>query len=336
MTLFGQSAGAQSTILHIMSDKSVKYFQKAIIESSPFTIAYRNEAEAYLIGDFLADMLGCAGGQDMTCLRSKTAEEIAIAQGKAGDIITSFRLLEAFEPWGPWVDGVEVLFEPIDAFDAAKFDVKMPVLLGTLTEECRIYIYSAWTSPLDPLQYAEIVTATKPAHALDILNEYPPLQMPDQRDVMTSLSTDFVFGCSSRKVFRDEVADNNTNIWMYIYDHAFSFDGWGNITFCQGHVCHGSELPILFHTAGLVGFKYTPAELVLSDQMLAYWTNFAKSGNPNHNFDKKSFKAAPAWPNYSSADNWAIMRLKTPLNEVNHNFNAKFCDFWDKIGYNEL
>ena len=41
------------------------------------------------------------------------------------------------------------------------------------------------------------------------------------------------------------------------------------------------ELPYVFHTATLGGFHYTPDELVLSDTLINYWTNFAHYGNPN-------------------------------------------------------
>ena len=44
---------------------------------------------------------------------------------------------------------------------------------------------------------------------------------------------------------------------------------------------HGVELPYVFHTATLGGFHYTPHELVLSDTLINYWTNFARYGNPN-------------------------------------------------------
>ena len=44
---------------------------------------------------------------------------------------------------------------------------------------------------------------------------------------------------------------------------------------------HAVELPYVFHTATLGGFHYTPDELVLSDTLINYWTNFARYGNPN-------------------------------------------------------
>lgn len=335
VTLFGQSAGAQSTILHIMSKKSSIYFQRAIVESAPFTITYKNQAEAFLLGDEFAIALNCVGGRDMTCLRSKTPEEIVIAQTKVRSQISSFKLLESFEPWGPWVDGKEIMSEPVDAFQRGEFDPKIPFMMGTLTEECRLYIYSAWGKPVDQIKYAEVVAAVSPSHFFDILSRYPSSSPTDDRDIMSALSTDFVFGCSSRNVIRSALIHNSTSVWFYLYDHAFSFPGWGKLTFCEGHVCHGSELPIIFHTAPLAGFKYTPEEVVLADQMLEYWTNFAKTGDPNRNtISNQDETSLLNWPRYQQPGDWQIMKLRTPKNEVIKNFNNDFCHFWDGVGYN--
>ncbi len=50
---------------------------------------------------------------------------------------------------------------------------------------------------------------------------------------------------------------------------------------CLSAPGHAVELPYVFHTATLGGFHYTPDELVLSDTLINYWTNFARYGNPN-------------------------------------------------------
>ena len=51
---------------------------------------------------------------------------------------------------------------------------------------------------------------------------------------------------------------------------------------CEGYACHGVELVFVFGTAELQG--QTPAldEVILTNQTMAYWTNFAKTGSPNN------------------------------------------------------
>ena len=77
----------------------------------------------------------------------------------------------------------------------------------------------------------------------------------------------------------------------------------------------------MFHTAELVGFKYTNDEQVLTDLMVTYWTNFAHTGNPNP-FSVNS--TAPEWPAYRqnfSSPVFAAMRFKTPQSEVSSRIN---------------
>lgn len=79
---------------------------------------------------------------------------------------------------------------------------------------------------------------------------------------------------------------------------------------------HGSELPYVFHTAALGGFKYTSDELAMADALVTYWTTFARTGNPN---PFVPHPPVPDWPayrqNYTSTV-FAAMKFKTPKSEV--------------------
>eukprot|EP00656_Telonema_subtile_P005050 TRINITY_DN12295_c0_g1_i2.p1 TRINITY_DN12295_c0_g1~~TRINITY_DN12295_c0_g1_i2.p1 ORF type:complete len:649 (+),score=132.20 TRINITY_DN12295_c0_g1_i2:119-2065(+) len=66
---------------------------------------------------------------------------------------------------------------------------------------------------------------------------------------------------------------------------------------------HGSEVPFVWHdTFELTG----PAELALSSSMVAYWTNFAKHGDPSG-----AFEAQPTWPAIASTGPVPMMRFAT-------------------------
>ena len=76
--------------------------------------------------------------------------------------------------------------------------------------------------------------------------------------------------------------------------------------------------------------------------MIGYWTNFAKTGNPNVSIEnsKKSFlisrKGAntfTTWPKYTQGTDQNIEFL-TPQNIVEENYLKSYCDFWDQLGYN--
>ena len=332
MTLFGQSAGAQSILIHMTSDGSYPYFDNAIVESSPLSIPMRTFPEAVVLGAMFTELANCTV-RDMHCLRRKTGTQIAYAQYLARKKVTSLRLLEAFEPWGPYIDDKLVFKEPVYQFQSGKF-AKKPIMIGTTSQETRLYIFGAWSHPVSSLTYAELVMATEPAHSLEVLSMYPPNNPKDERGNLVLLSTDLVFVCSTRNVTQNIIKFGENQVWMYVWDYAFKFKGWGNVTFCQGYVCHGSEIPFVFQSAGLGGFKYTPDELQLSNDVIEYWTNFAKTGDPNKSSDKCRRKDAMNWPIYTNDNSWLQMRFKAPGSSVDSNFRGHYCDFWDHVGYN--
>ena len=67
-------------------------------------------------------------------------------------------------------------------------------------------------------------------------------------------------------------------------------------TVCLSTIGHAVELPYVFHTATLDGFDYTPDELVLSDTLINYWTNFAHYGNPNGKGDHDAISIGKLHP----------------------------------------
>lgn len=287
ITLFGQSAGAQSTLLHLTLLSSAPYFHRAIIESTPIAIPYKRFPEAILLGELFAELAGCAY-RDMNCLRSKTANEIATAQFRARKKVSSLKLLEFFEPWGPFVDGELIKGEPLEMVKAGQFQQK-PLIIGTTSEETVLYVYSAWNNSVNDLKYGEVVAATYPGHVVKILYMYPPSYPTDERDEMVRMSTDLVFACPTRNATRIMRSHGNNNIWVYVWDHAFSFPGWGQVFFCEGRVCHGSEIVYLFHTEKAGNYTFTREEEVISKEIMDFWTNFAKTGDPNNpGFEKQT------------------------------------------------
>jgi len=98
ITLFGQSAGAQSTTVHLLTSDMQSMFNNAILQSDPMTIPFRNYAEALLICDYFLKELNCAVG-DKACIMNKNYTEILVAQMAVEVKISSAKLLEFFEPW---------------------------------------------------------------------------------------------------------------------------------------------------------------------------------------------------------------------------------------------
>lgn len=258
-------------------------------------------------------------------LRSKTADQIAQAQFESRASPTSLRILEFFEPLGPFVDGKIVPFEPIDAIYKRKLR-QVPTMIGTVKEEARIFVYEAWGKPIPPTEYIAVLFATYPTHLNQILSKYPYGASTDTRDILSRLGTDFIFTCATRNMSREFFKSGQT-VFKYEFSQSFSFSGWGNFTYCEGHVCHGEEIVYVFHSADHSGFNFDQSEEVLSNEMIYYWTNFAYTSDPNSGPHNPRL----SWPVYDNESK--VLNFQTPENEVVDHYMQEYCDFWDTIGY---
>lgn len=179
---------------------------------------------------YFGEILNCKF-RDLECLKSKSVEEILNAQMEVEKKVTSLKLLEFFEPWLPWIDGNLVkgnLLELTKWNLPSDFTFK-PFIIGTLTEECVIYIYSGFTKPINSLQYSELILASFKQKAPRILRKYPPnFVLQDQRDILTILATKWVFACSSRRFLENVLSFNkpgSNGYYHYVYDYPLDFQG---------------------------------------------------------------------------------------------------------------
>ena len=75
---------------------------------------------------------------------------------------------------------------------------------------------------------------------------------------------------------------------------------------------HGFELPFVFDSFNpwWDGVEPTSDEVNLSEEMMRYWINFAKTGNPNS-------QGSTTWPQYTTETSSAIS-FETPFNVVSN------------------
>ena len=97
-----------------------------------------------------------------------------------------------------------------------------------------------------------------------------------------------------------QVATGNAPVYRYHFERPAPADKYhpaGSGAF------HSDEIEYVFGTLNSrPEAAWQPEDQKLSDLVETYWTNFARTGNPNGG-------DAPQWPQYNAGDGWAMMHL---------------------------
>lgn len=341
VTLFGESAGAMSVGLHVVSPLSKGLFQRVIMESNPIGLLYKTLPQANLYGQYFCQLLNCqidAHHCNETCIRNAPQDPLLKAWEKSGDNVWIYveseyqHLLDGFLEYTPVVDGVQVPVEPLVAFANGAYDKSVQMIVGSNRNEAVTFVYGSLPEPLPYIAYElgmEFIYGVDNGKA--IVERYYNASVTDGIVPVCEVLTDYMFACSSEAMANAVATTGTGAVWEYRYDHVFS-DGWlfpkfGMPKECANVTCHAAELPFVFHNevhTAQLNVSFTPAEKLLSQSFVDYWTSFAHSGDPN------SGGTQMFWPKYDPTNRQTLL-IDEQMTVAS---TAPLCEFWDKIGYN--
>ncbi|XP_016400331.1 acetylcholinesterase [Sinocyclocheilus rhinocerous] len=325
VTLFSESAGAQSVCLHLMMQSSEYLFRHAAIQSLPFSLPLKTRWDALKLGWDFAKLTNCSAF-DLPCLRSLSSHDVLNAQVKSGTYSH-----HKFSFLGELFFNLEYSVR-LALFTSVSSRLVCPV--GTTSEEGVTFVYSVFNQSVSTLECVLYTAAIFKQHALNILHKYIPFYRNQDRRVMLSqIVTDYMFLCPTRCSARSGVRVGGA-VWLYVFDHAPSDHNiWAGLPFCYNRTCHGAELPFLFDSAPSTNFTLTPQETLLANRMACYWGMFAHTGDPNSRSEQTHFctqQRLPVWPRYTAPEGWPILNLTLP-SHPQHGDRDHFCDFWDRL-----
>jgi para-nitrobenzyl esterase len=287
VTVFGQSAGATSISILMASPAAQGLFHRAIGQSGglfePLEIAPSWLLEnAERDGQAFASSLGARSLAD---LRALPAGELL---GKGAGAVSH-----------PVIDPYLLPEPPYDVFAAGR-QHSVPLLVGSNADEAR--------SLTDP---TSVRAATFTA---DIARRWGPLPAPlleayrfetdeEAQQARLDFERDLRFGWDAWTWARLHAETGDADVFYYYFVHKPPFprgtpyEAWG-----AGHF---AELWYVFDQLSANAWPWTAGDRTLAETTVSYWTNFARTGNPNG-------AGLPEWPAYSNEHD-RVLYLQHPV-----------------------
>lgn len=326
VTIFGESAGGVSVWAHLASPGSAGRFHKAIIESGT---AAPNSANPSLKsseeqGQSFASAAGCSD-QSAQCLRGLSARQILEAIELPPKTYGKGRF-----DFGLMADGYTVPESMKDLFGSGRFN-RVPLINGTNKDEFNWFLAMIEMNTgrvVSAQAYPAVLSSFFGAKAGEVLNQYPLDRYDSPSAALSAAVSDSGFICNGNRQANRVVSRFVESVYAYEFNVPDAPSSWAPVSFPY-RSAHTSELQFLFpqfRGGSGTAHNLTPAQNVLARQMVRYWTNFARTGNPTPN---TSDATLPNWPRYrADLDNY--LTLRTPAPSVDTQFSkAHNCDFWD-------
>jgi len=291
VTIFGESAGGIAVSMLAASPAAKGLFQRAISESGGSFGTARSSNE----GGLNVPSLKVAEAKGQAFLTKIGAGSISDARALDAAAIQKGvgPMLSSTDSFWPVFDGDVLPGDQYGLYQAKKFS-DTPILIGTNSDEGALFIQTSVT----PAQFEQMVRVGFGPNADAILAAYPHATDADAfkaaKDVMREST--FAWHTWAWAMLQSEKGRNKA--FVYYFDHRTPQSPNGSN--------HGSEIAYVFRTldAGnpLFGVPIPPRaeDVALSELMSSYWTNFAKTGDPNG-------PSLPVWPAFSAADQTVLL-----------------------------
>jgi para-nitrobenzyl esterase len=268
VTIFGESAGALSTEYLLASPRARGTFDRAIVESGYlFTMPElrTKRGEEFAAEDIGLWLAGKLQAPNLAALRAMDARQLADASAATG-----------YVPYGT-IDGKILKRQLVDTFDRGE-QAPVPLIAGFNSGEIRTLRHLLPPVPQNAQIYADEIKARYGDLADGYLRLYPA-----SRDLVQNgldSTRDAVFGWASERLVRKQAALGQP-AYLYYFSHSYPSADAANMA-----GFHASEVPFVFGTITATpsfwpAIPNTAAERRLSDQMLDYWTGFARNGKPS-------------------------------------------------------
>ncbi len=295
VTIFGESAGSFAVSTLMASSKTRGLFHRAIGESGAAFVVASQASSMNSVRDKDGEWVASLGVASTQALRAWPTDKILEA-AKGKDI----------SGIPPYVDG-KLIGQSVEGTYAAGGQAHVPLLAG-------------WNRDENPF-LADGMTARKwkayaaghfEGRAAQFLKLYPG--DTDEQAVRSAIdyASDSFIAFGTWKWLEAQRETGESPVYRYHFELPALPSKYHQGTFAF----HSDDIEYVFGTLDTrPGWTVRPEDRKLSEQMMSYWTNFAKTGDPNG-------KGLPEWPEYGK-DN-SLIHLDSDITSGPDNLRPRY------------